>query len=53
MNKLPPNKLKLPPIVPAGDYRMDVLFFNENPLIVLAKVFVNIRAKGLHVLKMG
>lgn len=51
---LPATALKPPPLMPAGDYRLDVRIFNKrNQTIIFPRIYFTIKAKGKHLLEMG
>lgn len=54
IKNFPVDIIKYPPFMPAGDYRINVRFFNElNLTIILYKIFGTIVPKGLDQLLVG
>lgn len=50
---MPADAFKPPPIVPAGEYRMDSRIYDgEKETYASIKTYAFVKANGLHVLKM-
>lgn len=48
------SEFKIPPKVPAGDYRADVRAFNEkNQTLIFPRVYLTVKGKGITDLAMG
>lgn len=48
------SEFKIPPKVPAGDYRIDVRVYNEkNQTLIFPRVYMTVKAKGINDLAMG
>lgn len=54
MLNLQATDITFPPIVPAGDYRMDVRLFNgQNQTIIFPRIYGTVKSKGIYDLAMG
>lgn len=53
INKLPGEAFKYPPLLPAGEYRMDTRIYDGGKEVFFSlKTYALVKAKGLHDLKM-
>lgn len=54
MTNLRATDFKFPPMIPVGDYRADMRFFNnKNQTLIFPRIYVHVKPKGVQDLSMG